>query len=1763
MNESQFPFSIMSSSKINNDESSESSIDGDNHFKLKSFMKFKPKLSDNNKEKENNSLKGAESKVMSILSDYLKNFELEKKNKNTKNIKHNYKFSSNIRKTKKRRNTVMTNLNLQNNFKFKIDEDNNRKVSSPFNTNQSKNIDHLALITSFSQNKKGFKKKSLLKHTNANQFINNNVNQKTKMIKEKINEKKSFKKKAPINTSKEEKSINKDSLNKTDSISMKIDNLKKDSFTNLKNISQNISNDNINHQNIKNERLFNRIFQSKSSKSRNILFNDSSNNSILSEGSEYCLIQKSFEVKNEPKNKALNTSNKQSFLSSQNISIIKKKNSMQISNIDYNNFFISKKSLKYKKSNSISSEHSRKSEKSKFISNKFFRGNAKFKSLKEKLKETIIIRPEDIESALEKHKRRSTNKKATTDKNEIFNKNETNRINSLDNNKTNFSQMTKGNENETNQALKTSKINNSEITKKEINNLISNNTIKTFKTLNYEKYRNLYYKQNIYDSLDDDEIEDQDDDNYMYIDPNSKFSLIFDSLLFIVSIIFFVESPLYLAMTHSFCREKKLTIMFLFNLMVDILFIIDLFLGFFRAYYNWEEQLVCKHKFIIKKYLGEWFIFDLIAAIPIYYIYKINEPYCNDLELTHSYYNVILDKLHYLFLCNKLFKVIKVNMNNQALKYLSNRINEKTKMIFLFFLVIFFLNYSACVYIFVARNSYPNWILQANLGTYSFQHIYICSIYILIMAITTVGYGDITCYSFNERIYQLFLLVVGILAYSYAVSAVSNYVQKINEKSADFTKKKSILDEIRLSNPNLPEDLYERILRHLIYKNIHEKKLKNLIFDCLPVSLKNDLISEMYKPIIKNFIFFKNFQNKDFIVRVILAFKAIIAYKNDILVTEGDMIEDIIFVKKGVLSVELPINITNPQENIDKYINIPLLQVRKERNIEHDLNEGNTLNQTAHKLSSLINNSSNKNLQRRSSALLGLPNFENTKLSTHIYKTPINLKEKKEEEEEIRYVKILGIRNNEHFGDVLIFLEQRSPLRLRVRSKKCELFFLKKIDAINISNSHPNIWRRINKKSIYNFKQIQKCIIRIVEIYTSVKRIRTKKGSIFKVLGNKKSSENTKNNKIKNLNSSNSNLPPIKEVSVDNKRHSLDFRKESIFNNIFKEKKMNVNMKEYKNIKIKKKFFSAKNNIKIKLDEQNVNKTQLLFNSSTSSSIQNSKKSKNSCSIKNNKSNEEKLIDLYYGNYKYYKGMNKHSTQKKTIISEQPSFEETLTVFNSNKKKTSIDDNHFIQKGNNNNIESNNKNSSCSSKTLKMKESYSLHYFKGENNELINNDDESESSITSGERIVNKEINPGEEITMNNDKVLFDNTYNNSSPKNELNKDLHNNIEYKNSKIQVLLNSLIKENDKSLIEREESNEINNNNNEKQQLSNTHKDSENRESSQNNDIYLNNYIISNKHILSSINSQNSLSNEKETDKKAFNNDILSVNQNISFEYKSYYENCNLIAGEKLINNKSFQDKLKKFLKTELLALTNYSSGRNKKVNSLIDSTRKEITKSRIKFQSTINRNNKGILNALSLRNSPISNRNKKSKIKKVESVFEPKQEMSNSRRRGILRTSSYSDNNLLKNKIKNKYDMNIDNNSNKRSPKIYKGRKSFIRNRFLSRQDLLYSFGRLDTSSKDLKHRKFMSRKSWHFPPMSPHLKIKKKKNDLLSQIDLNIEKTNQNLNNPDQFYSNYFNYLLEEKINYSGYFGKNTDDDNSKLKREKTMKIDDTLRKDV
>ena len=81
------------------------------------------------------------------------------------------------------------------------------------------------------------------------------------------------------------------------------------------------------------------------------------------------------------------------------------------------------------------------------------------------------------------------------------------------------------------------------------------------------------------------------------------------------------------------------------------------------------------------------------------------------------------------------------------------------------------------------------------------------------------------------------------------------------------------------------------------------------------------------------------------------------------------------------------------------------------------------------------------------------------------------------------------LRKNEHFGDILMILNEKSPLTVKVKSKKAELFFLEKTEAVEISNRYPNIWKRIVNKSLHNMKQIKRLIKKKVFLFIEMYNI--------------------------------------------------------------------------------------------------------------------------------------------------------------------------------------------------------------------------------------------------------------------------------------------------------------------------------------------------------------------------------------------------------------------------------------------------------------------------------------------------------------------------------------------------------------------------------------------------------------------------------------------------------------------------------------------------
>ena len=611
-----------------------------------------------------------------------------------------------------------------------------------------------------------------------------------------------------------------------------------------------------------------------------------------------------------------------------------------------------------------------------------------------------------------------------------------------------------------------------------------------------EKFRVLIHKKLVYDSLDDEElIEDAVIENF-YLEPNSYIVIIIDAMVLVLTFWSMIYKPLYLVINNCDVKNTITSISFnnITNLFIDIIFIFDLIINFFKSYYNFEEQLITKSDEIFFHYIKKFFIVDLISAIPYYTIIKfiaLNRYLKYGITKTCSnYYNHQINDYFQIFEILKLIKVFKcVSRTNVSTNYLLNILNSYTffeNWSHLIFNVCFFfllLHLTSCIHIFISTTSYPNWIILNNLNFSSLPTIYLTSVYFILTTVTSVGYGDIIGKTFTEFCFQIIILIFGLIAYSWLVSSISNYVKENSKHNEIFTKKIGMLNEIKLEHPNMPNELYNKIYLHLEYINLKQKKDKSSLIESLPHTITKSLLYEMYKPIIENFNFFKNFKNSEFIMRVISKLRPIIADKNDMLLEQGEIIEETFFVKQGRLSLEVKIDAVHPEKSVQKlldeeyFFGIENNQLYKKNAL--GLVNMTTIKQTVYPTS--INKKNLYNLYSRNTYNVNNIEKKDIKsIQTNDQGKSEILKHKNSSSNCI-YLKILDIRKNEHFGALLMFLNKRSPLSLRVKTKKAELFFLKKRDSIEISSSYPNIWKRANKASFHNLKQIKKIMHKIIK----------------------------------------------------------------------------------------------------------------------------------------------------------------------------------------------------------------------------------------------------------------------------------------------------------------------------------------------------------------------------------------------------------------------------------------------------------------------------------------------------------------------------------------------------------------------------------------------------------------------------------------------------------------------------------------------------------
>lgn len=177
-------------------------------------------------------------------------------------------------------------------------------------------------------------------------------------------------------------------------------------------------------------------------------------------------------------------------------------------------------------------------------------------------------------------------------------------------------------------------------------------------------------------------------------------------------------------------------------------------------------------------------------------------------------------------------------------------------------------------------------------------------------------------------------MVFGVSIYTICIGNVSTVIASIDNKAAILTQKLATL-ETYVARAELTEEIGFRIHRYLENDSKQVNSLQeqdDLVAD-LPPSLKNEVVNFTIKSVAYQVPFFKD-KNQDFQTKVLPLLKSKNLYKNDIVFSEGDIADEIIFVLRG--SVTLFVDISDlvelPEGTIDdqnQAFNVPIVVYNK------------------------------------------------------------------------------------------------------------------------------------------------------------------------------------------------------------------------------------------------------------------------------------------------------------------------------------------------------------------------------------------------------------------------------------------------------------------------------------------------------------------------------------------------------------------------------------------------------------------------------------------------------------------------------------------------------------------------------------------------------------------------------------------------------------------------------------------------------------------
>ncbi|KAL4494238.1 hypothetical protein ABPG73_018757 [Tetrahymena malaccensis] len=358
------------------------------------------------------------------------------------------------------------------------------------------------------------------------------------------------------------------------------------------------------------------------------------------------------------------------------------------------------------------------------------------------------------------------------------------------------------------------------------------------------------------------------------INSQSKFYIFWETITFFCSFINFIYLPFEL----SFDIQRSPAISAYLQYLCPIIYTFDILIKSNTQNFQ-QGNHIQQHKQIFKEYISSSFIVDFISLI------SLNQ-------------NILKFKGSQLLFFVRIFRSLKI-IDIIREHYFSNTFYSGIISLFLLFSgSLFYGHLFACIWYYVGTQSEQGWINSNQLVISDIYSNYICSYYYAVVTMTTIGYGDITAKTTEERSVMIFLALLSCGIFGYTINSIGNILSDFKQKSDTYLTELGKLNKY-LSYYQVSSQIQINARKYL--KFVHQEKNKDQLstfqsLNNLSDYLQNQIKMEVISKKLKQIQFFKNMLNEETILQLSLQVKESIYQPEQIILGQSEVKEPAIYI---------------------------------------------------------------------------------------------------------------------------------------------------------------------------------------------------------------------------------------------------------------------------------------------------------------------------------------------------------------------------------------------------------------------------------------------------------------------------------------------------------------------------------------------------------------------------------------------------------------------------------------------------------------------------------------------------------------------------------------------------------------------------------------------------------------------------------------------------------------------------------------------------